>query len=226
MHVKMVVIRFDAHAVLKWLELLDATTACQQYGCEIEHRRKGKNMTCQNCGAEYPTETNFCRQCGAPIASEQTTALLDDPTDSVTTQRMESRATGPNRRPLPDGPTASVPDRSRRPILIGALVIAVIGLISVVGLLAMRNHDNQASSDLIYPGAKTVLDMKNERGGRALHLETSDSFTAVEAWYQKALKPEKTVRLTSTSVVLKNPATTATIVAEGNKTNILIKVTD
>ena len=57
-------------------------------------------------------------------------------------------------------------------------------------------------------------------------LETADPFTAVEAWYQKALKPEKTMRLTSTSVVLKNGATTATIAAEGNKTNILIKVTD
>ena len=182
-------------------------------------------MTCQHCGAECPAETNFCRQCGVPIASEQTTALLDNPTDSVTTQRIESRATGSN-RPLPDGPTASVPERSRRLILIGALVIAVIGAISVAALLGMRNHDNQASSDLIYPGAKTVLDMKNESGGRVLHLETFDPFTAVEVWYQKALKPEKTMRLTSSSVVLKNGATTATIAAEGNKTNILIKVTD
>jgi hypothetical protein len=183
-------------------------------------------MTCQNCGAECPAETNFCRQCGAPIASEQTTALLDNSTDSATTERIESRATAPNRPPLPERATASVPGRSRRPILIGALVIAVIGLISVAALLGMRNHNNQASSDLVYPGAKTVIDMKNESGGRVLHLETSDPFTAVEAWYQKTLKPEKTMRLTSTSVVLKNGATTATIAAEGNKTNILIKVTD
>jgi len=211
-------------AVLKWLQLLDATTLDSSMVVKPNTKRKGKNMTCQNCGAEYPTETNFCRQCGAPIASEQTTALLDNPTDSVTTQRIESRATGPNPRPLPDGPTASVLERSRRPILIGALVIAVIGMISVAALLGMRNHDNQASGDLVYPGAKTVVDMKNESGGRALHLETSDPFTAVEAWYQKALKPDKTMRLTSTSVVLKNAATTATIAAEGNKTNILIKV--
>jgi hypothetical protein len=46
----------------------------------------------------------------------------------------------------------------------------------------------------------------------------------VEAWYQKTLKPEKTMRLTSTSVVLKNAKTTATIAAEDNTTNILIKV--
>ena len=182
-------------------------------------------MTCQNCGAECPEETNFCRQCGAPIASEQTTALLNNPADGVTTQQLESRATGPNRRSFSDALTASVPEKRRRPILIGAVVIAIIGLICVAALLGMRNH-SQASNDLVYPGAKTIVDMTNARGGRALHLETTDPLTAVEAWYQKALKPEKTMRLTSTSVVLKNGPTTATIAAEGNKTNILIKVID
>ena len=193
---------------------------------KLNTRRKGKNMTCQNCGAECPEETNFCRQCGAPIASEQTTALLNNPADGVTTQQLESRATGPNRRSLSDSLTASVPEKSRRPILIGAVVITIIGLISVAALLGMRNHSEASSSELMYPGAKTIVDMTNERGGRALHLETTDPFTAVETWYQKALKPEKTMRLTSTSVVLKNGPTTATIAAEGNKTNILIKVID
>jgi len=63
-------------------------------------------------------------------------------------------------------------------------------------------------------------------GGRAVHLTTSDPFSAVEAWYQKELKPQKTMRLTSTSVVLKNDKTTATIVTENNLTNILIKVSN
>jgi hypothetical protein len=66
--------------------------------------------------------------------------------------------------------------------------------------------------------------MTSNGGGRALHLQTPDSMEKVEAWYQKTLKPEKTMRLTSTSVVLKNAKTTATIAAEDNTTNILIKV--
>ena len=150
-------------------------------------------MTCQNCGAECPAETSYCRQCGAPIASEQTTALLNQ-------------------------------TRSRRPILIGTVVIAIIGVVTAATLIGMRSHS--AENDLIYPGARTVVDMKNQAGGRALHLQTSDPFNTVEAWYQKTLRPEKTMRLTSTSVVLKNGRTTATIAAEDNITNILIKVTD
>jgi|SRR6185503_4943900 len=148
-------------------------------------------MTCQNCGTECPDGTSFCRQCGAPIASEQTTAILNQ-------------------------------TKSRRPILIGAMVIAIIGVATVATLVGMRSHG--ASSDLIYPGAKTVVDMTSNGGGRALHLQTPDSMEKVEAWYQKTLKPEKTMRLTSTSVVLKNAKTTATIAAEDNTTNILIKV--
>ena len=120
---------------------------------------------------------------------------------------------------------AEAPEKSggsRRAVLIGALVIVIIGVISVAALIGMRNH-RAASGDLIYPGARTVVDMTGA-GGRALHLQTSDSFSTVEAWYQKALKPEKTMRLTSTSVVLKNNTTTATIASEDDKTNILIKV--
>ena len=185
-------------------------------------------MKCQNCGAECPPETNFCRQCGVPFGSEQTTALLGQ-NDGVTTQQLESRDTGRNRGPSsqPAGdPTAEKSGGSRRAILIGAVVLVIVGVISVGALLGMRNHNAAANDDLIYPGARTVVDMKNDGGGRALHLETSDPFTTVEAWYQKKLKPEKTMRLTSTSVVLRNGRTTATIAAEDKKTNILIKVTD
>jgi hypothetical protein len=180
-----------------------------------------QNMKCQKCGAEAPAETSFCRQCGTPIASEQTTALLDQP-DGVTTQRLESRATGPDRGRLPQ-PAAGKGSSSRRPVLIGALVIGVIGVLSVAALVGLRGQ-TATSSELVYPGAKTVVDMTAEGGGRTLQLETTDAFDAVEAWYQKALKPRKTVRLTSTSVVLKNNKTTATIASEDNKTNILIKV--
>ena len=59
----------------------------------------------------------------------------------------------------------------------------IIGVISVAAVIGMRNH-SAASNDLIYPGSRTVVDMTGE-GGRALHLQTSDSFSTVEAWYQK-----------------------------------------
>ena len=105
--------------------------------------------------------------------------------------------------------------------MIGAVVIVIIGVATAATLIGMRSHS--AANDLIYPGARTVVDMTGD-GGRALHLQTPDSMTKVEAWYQKTLKPEKTMRLTSTSVVLKNAKTTATIATEDNTTNILIKV--
>ena len=182
-----------------------------------------QTMNCQKCGAECVPGTSFCRQCGEPIAAEQTTALLNQ-TDAVTTHRLESRPTGPNpgqlRHPAGDS-TAEKNVGSRRGLLLGALVIAIIGVITVAALIGMRKH-SAASDDLIYPGARTVVDLKGE-GGRALHLQTSDPFPTVEAWYQKTLKPGKTMRLTSTSVVLKNDTTTATIASEDNKTNILIK---
>ena len=102
-------------------------------------------------------------------------------------------------------------------------MIAIIGVVTAATLIGMRSH-SAASSDLIYPGARTVVDMTSDGGGRALHLQTHDPIAKVEAWYQKTLKPSKTMRLTSTSVVLKNAKTTATIAAEENTTNILIKV--
>lgn len=183
-------------------------------------------MTCQNCGAECTEGTSFCRQCGVPIASEQTTALLNQ-TDGISTQRIESRATGPNRGALrADELTANVPEKSggrRKAILIVTLIAAVAGAITAATLIGVRSH-GAAASDLIYPGSKTVVDMTSDGGGRALHLQTPDSMAKVEAWYQKALKPEKTMRLTSTSVVLRNDKTTATIATEDNTTNILIKV--
>jgi len=66
--------------------------------------------------------------------------------------------------------------------------------------------------------------MKYDDGSRALTLETNDGLETVEAWYQKRLKPLKTMRLNPHSVVIKNEKTTATIVADGNTTDILIKM--
>ena len=191
-----------------------------------KHQGEMHMTICQKCGAECPPETNFCRQCGAPIASEQTTALLNQ-TDGVTTHRLESRETGRNRSSSSQPAGAPAAEKSsRKAILLGAMVIVALGVISVAALVGMRKHNAASGDDLVYPGAKTVVDMTNASGGRALHLQTSDPFETVEAWYQKALKPEKTIRLTSTSVILKNGKTTATLAEENNVTNILIKVTD
>lgn len=60
-------------------------------------------------------------------------------------------------------------------------------------------------------------------GYRTLHFQTLDSLEQVVAWYETNLKPTKTMRLTSTSVILKNQNVTATIATEDNRTNILIK---
>ena len=192
---------------------------------------------CRTCGAEWLAGMSYCRQCGSAIVadslpgdSEQTTALLAH-TDSVATQRLDPRTTAPG--PVLQGPT--IPARStvvagkhgarRRGLVLGTVVILlIIGIISAVAIVRLRGHSRTTEgTNLVYPGARTLVDMTNEGGGRFLQLETSDSLTKVEDWYQKTLKPQKVVRLTSASVVLKNENTTATIAAEGNKTNILIK---
>jgi hypothetical protein len=165
-------------------------------------------IKCHKCEAECAVGTSYCRQCGAPIDTE-----------SVATERFESRAT--DQGPLSQ-PNAEPAPASRRGIIIAAFVLGVITVIVVAAVLGLRGR-GETTTNLVYPGATTVVDMTGD-GGRALHLETSDSFSSVEAWYQKVLKPEKTMRLTTSSVVLKNAKTTATIASESGKTSILVKV--
>jgi hypothetical protein len=104
------------------------------------------------------------------------------------------------------------------------LVILLVGLVTTFTIMrnSLRSHV-RSEATLIYPGARKAMDIVADGGGRAMQLETPDSLEAVDAWYQKTLKPEKIIRLSSTSVVLKNEKTVATIVREGNQTNILIK---
>jgi hypothetical protein len=192
-------------------------------------------LTCKQCGAELLPQTSFCRQCGAAITpsgglqgDERTTRLFEEP-DVVTTQRLDPRPTTPSQAHLNlSGPgVAEAPKRSdRRVILISSLfVVVLVAIVCTIALLRFRNHSGTASSDsLVYPGARKMVDMVNEGGGRAVQLETSDSFEKVDEWYRKAMKPKKVIQLTSGSVVLKNDKTTATIVTENNKTNILIKI--
>src|SRR4030095_16003746 len=87
---------------------------------------------CSACGAVLVPGTGFCRQCGLRVVesagiSEQPTAILS-PTDGLTTQRLDPRATSPSYR---DSVVALSPEtsRSRRRRLIR------IGL--VWGLLAV-----------------------------------------------------------------------------------------
>jgi hypothetical protein len=119
------------------------------------------------------------------------------------------------------------PRQTRRGLVIGLVILAVliVGIVSALAIVRMRSHGRTTSNTaLLYPGAQTVVDMTNEDGGRAIQLQTTDSLDQVESWYQKNLKPTKTVRLASTIIVLKNENATATLAREDDKTNILIKI--
>jgi hypothetical protein len=198
---------------------------------------------CSTCGAELIPEANFCRQCGATVtsvraanASEEPTLTLKERVDDVTTQRLDPRVTsrgrGPLRNPIGDSlAAASVhghapPSRRkvRRALLAGSVVLVVIiAIISSVAFVRIRSHSRTTDSGaLMYPGAQTVVDITSD-DGRAIQMQTGDSLDRVVKWYEGSLKPTKTMRLTSTTFVLKNQHVTATIVTEENKTNILIK---
>jgi zinc-ribbon domain len=193
------------------------------------------NSRCSQCGAELLAEARFCRRCGVTVAvsdsissSELPTALLGD-VGSHATQRLDPRPTRPERGSFVSNKSVPAPaakSRLRFPatLLLGAVILVIIvGIISSVAYLRTRSQSHASdSATLIYPGSQTVVDMTND-GGRTLQLQTSDPLEKVVAWYSASIKPTKTMRLTSTSVVLKQQNVTATIASEGGKTNILIK---
>ena len=196
------------------------------------------NSVCSTCGTPLLPETSFCRQCGSAISSDKgvgSSELLTSifPTTEATTQRLDPRPTG--ERHVPANVPAetlnhAAPASGRRHlgpvvalIIVGLVIAALIG---AVAISRSRIHSASVAQDSIsYPGAKTVLDMTNEGGGRAVHLQTPDSLDKVMDWYQKNLRPDKTIRITSSSAVLKNDKTTVTIVSEAGTTNIVIKTT-
>jgi len=189
-------------------------------------------QVCRQCGAELVPGTNFCRQCGAAVTAagqqagdEGTTAILEPP-DSVATHRLDARPTSGNPRGI-NLPEQSIGARQPRKNRLLLIVIALIVAVGAAGIVALRLHkQSRIASDegLIYPGAHRAMDITSDGGGRALSLETNDSFTAVDQWYRKVLNPEKVVQLTSGAVVLRNEKVTATIVREGDKTHILLKM--
>jgi hypothetical protein len=185
-------------------------------------------LKCEVCGAELLPGTGFCRQCGAAIAtsgsiedSEQPTALFPQQ-EAATTQRLRPRPTS-STMPASQQP-ARRPFLRRNVFLLLMLIVLLFGIVAAVAVLSDRSLGTAPSSQtLLYPGATTVVDMSHDDGGRTVHLQTSDSLDRVESWYQNSLKLDKTVRLTSNSVIMKNQKVTITLVVEDSKTNILIK---
>jgi hypothetical protein len=142
----------------------------------------------------------------------------------VATQRFDPRPTAPE-----SGfelARQNKPKRSlSRFILIGVVLLVVIaGIVSTFAVLKNRTRPRVASNEQVfYPGAKKTLDI-GAGGGRAVSLETSDSFDQVRQWYQSTIKPEKTVQLTGRSVVMQGGTTTVTIIGDDNKTTVLLKI--
>jgi hypothetical protein len=172
-------------------------------------------LRCNLCGAVLLPATSFCRQCGSAITdtdaqspSEAPTALFSSRAESATTQRLNPRPTRPDRGLQPPAGTMAISSAShgRRKAMVGGfvLVLIIVGILTTLVVMRMRNANATAdTSALIYPGAQTVVDMTNTDGSRTVQLQTKEPLARVENWYQTNLKLSKTVRLTSTSVVMK-----------------------
>ena len=184
-------------------------------------------VRCETCGAELLPGTGFCRQCGAAVSghggfdgSEQPTAIFPD-TNAATTQRLNKRSTSPTSS---ERVTTNRPGFRRNVILVVFSIVLLLGVVAALGVLSDRNTSSDpASENLLYPGATTKVKMSHDEGDRTVQLETSDSLERVESWYQSRMKVDKTIRLTSNSVVMKNQKVSVTLAFENNKTNILVK---
>ena len=184
-------------------------------------------VRCETCGADLLPGTGFCRQCGAAVSghagadsSEQPTAILPEET-AATTQRLNPRSTSPTGS---ERHTTRPKGFRRNVILLVFSIVLLLGVVAALGVLSDRNlSSDPASENLLYPGATTKVKMSHDQGDRTVQLETSDSLERVESWYQSKMKVDKTIRLTSNSVVMKNQKVSVTLAFENNKTNILIK---
>lgn len=197
---------------------------------------------CANCGMEILAGTNFCRACGASVASESEqsemqTAMLEDKVSRTATQRFEPRKTAeastevplstynPERPGFSAGP-AQAPARSRRSLLVvGMIVLVLLGgatLLSVMKRLRHSSMQTQVSSQFNYPGAQTIVNVGGERGA-VLQMETADRLEKVSAWYEATLKPTKTLRVTSDTIIMNNNNITVTMAGTVQGTSIAIK---
>lgn len=181
---------------------------------------------CTKCGAGLISGTSFCRQCGqpsteSPSSSEQVTAIFGSQ-DAATTKLLDTQPTTPgyevNSQSLA-APSASLTRSTRswpKLITIG-IVLSLLIVVSVGVVWSLRAGSRSASSvqinrSLIYPGSRTVVDI-GDSGGAVLQLETTDALDKVQAWYESILKPMKTLRVNSTSIILKREKVTVTLVS-------------
>ena len=79
-----------------------------------------------------------------------------------------------------------------------------------------------ATSELMYPGAETVMDMKSSRDN-FLELRTSDPLEKVVDWYMTKLKPAEVIRTPGKEAILRAGKTSVIISNRGSGTDILIK---
>src|SRR6266498_5658065 len=198
---------------------------------------------CSRCKAELLPEVNFCRQCGAAVTpgnrrncAELPATGFDQSLEESPTKRLEVRTISPNRAVrenvespgnISDRPTEGTRRKRRRPValILAAIVVLALVVIAWAGLVRPMRQTMMATANtdsLVYPGSRTIVDTTTE-DGRAIHLQTGDSLDQVVAWYTTNLKPTKTMRITPSTIVLKNQNITTTVVAEDNTTNILIK---
>lgn len=78
------------------------------------------------------------------------------------------------------------------------------------------------TSELMYPGAETVVDMKSSRDN-FLQLRTADPISKVVDWYTTRLKPSEVMKSGSTEAILRTGRTSVIITTRGRATDILIK---
>ncbi len=190
-------------------------------------------VKCHVCSATLLPDTSFCRQCGSPnshvLPSEEPTLIFEQTTDNLTTQRLEQRRTSPNQNSQPAAqPLSPGISRKRRALMVVGILVAAVAIFSIAAVNRMRNAAEAnvpavSDSVLFYPGATSHVNLTNNDGSRTIQLETTDSLDRVESWYQTNLTFNKTMRLTSSSVVMKNEKVTITLAEENGKTVILIK---
>jgi hypothetical protein len=121
-----------------------------------------------------------------------------------------------------------------QPLVIGVALIALfLGILTVVAVVRLRTPTRivkvmgraatAPGGELFYPGAETLLDVASPDGSRVLKLSTADPLELVQHFYETALQSTKTVAVSNAVVVIRNDKVTATLVAEGNNTTILVK---
>ena len=82
---------------------------------------------------------------------------------------------------------------------------------------------------LIYPGAKTLMQVTGGSEGNVIQLQTSDSFDKVVNWYKEKLKPASTIETSDPtqgpggqSVILATEEVTAIISNQGDATGVML----